>query len=321
MRRRSTPNDGFALVIVLWAGVLLSAVAASFALDMRAETRRAGDLLARAKAEAIADAGVRRGIVALLSDSSGPRRESGGSVYELPFADGSMRIRMTSEEGKIDLNRAPDALIEGLLRALFESGELDSETRAASIADAILDWRDTDQWVRTYGAEDRTYAASGIALGARDGPFLSVTELNLVLGVDAEVFARLAPWVTVHSRSSQVDPVTAPRTVLLAVPGLDAETVDRFIAARNAWRAGEGTVREGRGHLPVEMLSAGERFLSANEARVYTIDAVGVLPDGARASRRAVVQLTGLARKPFTTIAWFDAIPDSESDEFMPRLE
>ena len=165
-------------------------------------------------AEAIADAGIRRGIVALLANPSEPRRESGGSLYELPFAGGSMRIRMTSEEGKIDLNAAPDELIQGLLRALFESGEIISAARAAHIADAILDWRDEDQWVRTYGAEDRTYAANGISLGARDGPFLSVAELNLVLGVDAESFAHLAPWVTVHSRSSRVDPVTAPRTVV-----------------------------------------------------------------------------------------------------------
>ena len=315
MRRRIPASRGFALIIVLWAGVLLSIVAAGFALEMRAESRRAGNLLARAKAEAIADAGIRRAIVALLADPSEPRRESGGSLYELPFAEGSMRIRMTSEEGKIDLNTAPDELIQGLLRALFESGEISSAARAAHIADAILDWRDEDQWVRTYGAEDRTYAANGISLGARDGPFLSVAELNLVLGVDAESFAHLVPWVTVHSRSSRVDPVTAPRTVLLAIPGLDAETVDRFIAARSAWRAGESA---SRGGLPVELLSSGMRYLTVSDARIYTIDAVGVLPDGTRASRRAVIRLTGRARKPYTTVAWFDAIPDSQSDRLLP---
>lgn len=320
MPRRSAPNGGFALIIVLWAGVLLCIIGASFALGMGGETRLAADLVVRAKAEAIADAGIRRGILALLADPSGPRQESDRRLYELPFGDGSMRIRMTSEEGKIDLNGAPDALIQGLLQALYLIGELSSQEQAARIADAILDWRDPDQWVRTHGAEDRTYAANGIGLGARDGPFLSVAELNLVLGVDAAIFARLAPWVTVHSRASQVDPVTAPRIVLLAIPGLEPEAVDRYIAARNAWRADQGANGEGRGRLPVDLLWPGADYLSTSDARLYTIDAVGVLPGGTRASRRAVIQLTGRARRPFTIIAWFDAIPDSDSDSLVtPR--
>ena len=97
MRRQIPPSRGFALIIVLWAGVLLSIVAASFALEMRAESRRAGTLLARAKAEAIADAGIRRGIVALLANPSEPRRESGGSLYELPFAGGSAMSAASSK--------------------------------------------------------------------------------------------------------------------------------------------------------------------------------------------------------------------------------
>ena len=70
--------------------------------------------------------------------------------------------------------------------------------------------------------------------------------------------------------------------------------------------------------MPVELLASGMRYLSASDARIYAIDAVGVLPDGTRASRRAIIQLTGRARKPYATVAWFDAIPDSQADHRLP---
>ncbi len=313
-RRQSGTQRGFALVIVLWAGVLLSVIAASFAFSMRIETRLAGNLVERARAEAIADAGIRRGIVALLADPSGPRWIADGRLYELPFADGSMQIRLLSENGKIDLNGAPEALIRGLLRSVAESGEIADAQRAQHIAGAILDWRDPDQRARPDGAEDRHYKASGRPFGSRDGAFLSVAELNQVLPVDDQAYARLAPWMTVYSWAPQVDPMTASRQVLLAVPGLDAGVVDPFIAAREASYADQSADGGPRSRLPLELLSAGARYLSRADSRVYTVEAVGELSAGARASRRAVVQLTGDARKPYTVVAWFDSIPNFEID-------
>jgi len=310
---------GFALVIVLWAGVLLSVVAASFAFSMRIETRLAANLVDRTRAQAIADAGIYRGIAALLANTDRPRWVTDGRAYVLPFGIGNMRIRLLSENGKVDLNGAPEALIQGLLRSLAESGELPDAEQAARIAAAILDWRDPDQRVRSGGAEDGDYRAAGSAFGARDGAFLSVAELNQVLGVDAETYAQLAPWVTVHSWAPQVDPMSAPRTVLLAVPGLDAGVVDRFLAARE-----ESYARQTQGgneptRLPIELLSPGARYLSRSNSRVYTVDAEGELPGGARAGRRAVIQLTGDARKPYAIVAWFDSIPDFEAQQKLPE--
>jgi general secretion pathway protein K len=309
---RRAPARGFALVIVLWAGVLLSVVAASFAFSMRVETRLAGNLTERAQAQAIADAGIQRGIMALLENAPGSGWLADGRAYTLPFGGGQMRIRLLSENGKVDLNGAPEALIQGLLASLAERGELDDADGATRIAAAILDWRDPDQRVRPGGAEDRDYRSAGSDLGARDGAFLSVAELNHVLGVDTETFARLAPLVTVYSWAPQVDPMTAPRNVLLAVPGLDADVVDRFLAARAALYASRDQGANEPARLPIELLSSGARYLSRTRSRVYTVDAEGELPGGVRADRRAVVQLTGDARRPYAIIAWFDSIPEVE---------
>ena len=242
-----------------------------------------------------------------------------GRAYELPFGIGNMRIRLLSENGKVDLNGAPEALIQGLLRSLAESGELPDAEQAARIAAAILDWRDPDQRVRSGGAEDGDYRAANSDFGARDGAFLSVAELNQVLGVDAETYAQLAPWVTVHSWAPQVDPMSAPRRVLLAVPGLDAGVVDRFLAAREESYAGQTQGGNEPTRLPIELLSPGARYLSRSNSRVYTVDAEGELPGGARAGRRAVIQLTGDARKPYAIVAWFDSIPEFEARQKLPE--
>lgn len=310
---------GFALVIVLWAGVLLSVVAASFAFSMRVETRLAGNLIARTQAQAIADAGIYRGVMALLANAASPQWVTDGRAYDLPFGGANMRIRLLSENGKVDLNGAPEALIQGLLRSLAERGELPDADQAARIAGAILDWRDSDQRVRPGGAEDADYRAAGSPVGARDGAFVNVSELNQVLGVDAETYARLAPWVTVHSWAPQVDPMTAPRTVLLAVPGLDAGVVDRFLEVREALYESQAQGGDAPTRLPVELLSSGARYLSRAKSKVYTVDAKGELSEGTHAGRRAVIQLTGDAQKPYLIVAWYDSIPDFEAEHKVPE--
>ena len=191
----------------------------------------------------------------------------------------------------------------------METGAVEDRLQASHIADAILDWRDPDHRVRPAGAEDRHYRSDGQAFGSRDGAFLSVAELDQVLGVDAQTYARLASTVTVYSWAPQVDPMTAPRAVLLAVPGLGADKVDPSLAAREAVYAAQAHGGGPVPRLPVELLSAGARYLSRADSRVYTVDAEGELPGGARASRRAVIQLTGDARRPFSVLAWFDSIP------------
>ena len=97
--------------------------------------------------------------------------------------------------------------------------------------------------------------------------------------------------------------------MLVGVPGLEVDSVDRFLAARDAWYATDATADGTR--LPIELLSPGARYLSRAGSRVYTVEATGELPGGTRASRRAVVQLTGDARKPYTIVAWFDSISES----------
>ncbi|MDX1434390.1 MAG: type II secretion system protein GspK [Gammaproteobacteria bacterium] len=309
---------GFALIIVLWAGVLLGIIATSFAFTMRTETQLTANTVQLARARALADAGIELGILSLIQPPRGTVRWlTDGRVYTSALAGGTVRVRLLSENGKIDLNSAPEGLIVGLLESLADVDALAlSADEAHGIADAIIDWRDADSRRRPRGAEDADYRGAGRAYGARDGAFLSVAELNQVLGMRADVYAALAPVVTVDSWMPQIDPGTASRRALLAVPGLDAGSVDAFLAMREAAYAGaeQGAAEErDETRLPLELLSAGARYLSRAKSRVYTVEAEGELADGARARRRAVGRLTGDGNRPYTIVAWLDTVPDAEA--------
>ena len=98
---------------------------------------------------------------------------------------------------------------------------------------AILDWRDADDLKRPNGAEEPDYRAAGKTYKPANAPFDSVGELQRVLGVTPALVARIADSLTVYSRQPGINPATASRDVLLAIPNVTPEAVDAYIALRD----------------------------------------------------------------------------------------
>lgn len=89
------------------------------------------------------------------------------------------------------------------------------------MADAIEDWRDADDLAELNGAEDREYAAAGRPYGAKDGPFDSLDELQLVSGIDRDLYRTLLPALTVNG-SAKPNQRYSPPLVLAALEALEA---------------------------------------------------------------------------------------------------
>ena len=150
-----------------------------------------------------------------------------GSPRPWTFAEVPLSISVSNEASRIDLNQADAKTLTALLMVL----EVPDDA-AAALADRILDWRDEDDLVGLNGAEDSDYAAEGLPYGAKDGPFTSVEELRQVLGVTPELYARLAPELTVDSGVDQVDQQFASAAVLAAVQGVPLEDAQAAVAER-----------------------------------------------------------------------------------------
>jgi len=150
-------------------------------------------------------------------------------------ATGQPHYGLQDEERRINLNTAPEKVLERLLEA---AGGL-PQREASEVADAIADWRDEDTDERPHGAERFYYQSLREAYDCKDGPFENVEELLLVKGVTPEVYQKLEPWVTVYG-SGRVNLNTAGAPVLRALE-LSEPGVAGFLLFRSGEDSVEGT--------------------------------------------------------------------------------
>lgn len=220
-------SKGVALILVLWITTLLTIMASSFALTIQRETAIISGIKKTAEASAIADAGIHSAIVMLLSNDLDYRWYGYNSLYEIDFAGHRVRILITDESGKIDINRTnKEQLLEILISINVERPEADS------LSDAIVDWRDKDD-VPTYnGAEKQHYDDAGLKYEPRNDLFSSIEELQLVLGMRPEIYKRLENMISIHSNNVRINPASAPRNVLLTLPNVEVEMVEEYIQQR-----------------------------------------------------------------------------------------
>lgn len=280
---------GIVLVMVLWVITLLSVMAASFSYSMRSETTLASHSMGRAQARALAEAGVNYAVLNMLSNSAAQAWPADGSVRDWQFGGGQLRIAIADVGGKIDLNRADRQLLRGLLAT---AGGVPEEALDA-LLDAIQDWRDADDARLLNGAEAEDYLAAGLA-PPKNAPFESVEELQGVLGMTTEIYQGVAPELTVYSNQNGINPVFASATVLKAIPDIDPQIIDDYIALRTESYAEK---------LPAPPSPELGSYLSAAKGVAYHIKVKSHLETGAGVVVEAVVVRQG---RFFRTRAWHE---------------
>ena len=289
--RHSRRQDGIALIAVLWLTILLTVIASGFAFSMHGEAIAARNAISLAQARAAADGAVQRTSFELIRPRNLPGVwQADGSMQK--WAEGEVKLTTTAvdESARIDLNTAADTLLKGLLQNV---GGLDASA-ADGILAAILDWRDADDLKRPNGAEEADYRAAGKKYKPANAPFESVGELARVLGVTPELMARIAPSLTIYSRQPGINPATAPREVLLAIPNITPEVVDAYIALRKE-------ALENKQPAPAFPQAQG---FAAGAAPVWRIHAEATMPDGVTFVRDAVLRPSVDPRRPVIALLW-----------------
>jgi type II secretory pathway component PulK len=199
---------GFALLTVLWALALASAVVGAAIATARLAIAASGNRITLARA-----AWAREACTALLL--AGDTAAGRASWTPLSLADtidlgrGTWcRVQVEDPGAKLNLNTAePEAL------RMFLATD--------SLTDALLDWRDRDDLTRPEGAESGWYAAHRQARPRNDG-LADLRELRLVRGFDSATVARLEPLVTTRG-TGQINLGAAPPEVLATLPGMTDE--------------------------------------------------------------------------------------------------
>ena len=299
-RRRA--QRGIALVLVLWLTVLLTAIAGGFAYSMRTEALAAGNAIAVAKVRAAADGAIDRTAFELTRPRVPGAWAPNGAAHAWRDGEIEIAVRATDGTAKIDLNAASEILLRGLLTNV---GGADPDT-AAGIVDAILDWRDPDDLRRARGAEAPDYQAAGAKAMPANGPFETLGEVSRVLGMTPAIYARIAGSVTVYSRAAGINPATASREVLLALPNADPAAVDAYLAVR------EEALRAGTSPPPYP----GAGGLTSGAVQTWRVRAQASLPDGVTFVREAVVRPSPDPARALVVLAWIDGAgaPDPAAD-------
>jgi general secretion pathway protein K len=225
---------------------------------------------------AVSDMVLGRVVLGLLDPRPDKRWRTDGTLQELSIGDRHVRFRVQDELGRIDLNEADG----GVLIGLIVSTGIDAPS-AAALVDKVLDWRDPSPFKRLNGAKTEDYHRAGYAYGPRNGPFQSVDELRLVMGVTPSIFAAIEPAITVYSGRPRFDPQLAPRQALLALPTMDAARADAAMMARAQQQPGMAVLDtfEGRAfEIRMELPGPGHTImrsitirLSGNPAQPYWI--------------------------------------------------
>ncbi len=274
--RRNVPDDaGVALLTVLWFVAAMSALAitlVSISRDTAYVTRNAVRAVeARAALQGAVEIAGR-----LLAVDAFPVE----GVLEWTNAGGGIRVTAAPEAGKIDLNAAGDELIEGLASALA-----DDPNTARGLADALLDWRDTDNNRRLAGAEFDDYAQQGNSVRPRDGPLPFVAELRSVQGFDLELYARLADAVTVFSGNAEPGSVPLPplvREALDYATGLAVEGVDNGELGESAFDPPPEPLEDALNDVPASAFAEDPQGL-------YTLDIELSYDDGPSFRQKTVI--------------------------------
>jgi len=150
-------------------------------------------------------------------------------------SESALRYGMMDEERKINVNTADAEVMARLFMAVVCDLQ---EPEALEMAEAIVDWRDSDQGGGSLGggAEDFYYRGLQFPYSAKNANIQVLDELLLIKGFPVSVFNTVSEYLTVYG-SGRINVNTASKPVLVAL-GLDDELSQKIIG----FRAGEDTI-------------------------------------------------------------------------------
>jgi general secretion pathway protein K len=228
--RKSRFVSGAALMLALWALFLLSAMIISWALDIDSRLTLSGSANRMLEAEALACSGAEIAMHPSINAGSPILRRNIDSRK-------SYEARISGEGGRLNLNwllAGEDPKRVGILRRYLENKDIDLNERNRML-DCLLDWVDPDDLERLNGAEATDeYRPS-------NSPLTRIDELKRIKGwADITSQPHWDDDFTLNS-SGPIDLAWASRDVLLALPGMTPDLVDRFLLLRRGPDGLDGT--------------------------------------------------------------------------------
>lgn len=119
--------------------------------------------------------------------------EPWAQLVVFPFEDMTLAGQMTDMQGRFNLNNLLDENGDPIKEQVqYFKDLLDELGLDQSIADAVIDWMDDDNDTQGFGgAETGDYSRKNPPYGSANAPFVSVSELLLIEGIDFDSYQTL----------------------------------------------------------------------------------------------------------------------------------
>lgn len=265
-------QGGIALVAVLWVLSGLSLIVAAAFVETRTDLQLTRTHVDLAKARGMAEAGIYRGVHALLQ----PRETVQFGLPEAPpqlvWNDVRVAIRIHNEAGKIDVNESPQELLENML--------------LAAGADQRTVRRMLDRYRRFRGPGDDEPEGAPAA-----GRYSSIQDFARRLQVPERVWRRMRSWITVHNGRAGVNPRVADPAVLSVVPGFDETDLQAF------------SLQDPPDWLQSFAMDADRGYFTDRLSPVYTITARAAI-GRVSTTVHATIRMSAHRDRPYTILAW-----------------
>jgi type II secretory pathway component PulK len=271
----TTSRRGFAVIVALVAVAVLGMLAGALAVFMKVENQLAQNGNDDEKLFWLGRAGVERACWILAQEPQGPTSLkqiwaggpgdgpetnsplAGISLDNFPVGDGTVSLKITELESKININRADTPLLTSVLTTMgVDAGSI------SLVSDSIQDWIQSGDAARPAGAKSDYYQGMTPPYNAKNAPMDDIEELQLVKGVTPLMFKggsdadpnspfqhhKLgfgnAPGhedypfglrdVFTPFSTGKINVNTADEKVLLCLPGMDENSVQNIMTLRTS---------------------------------------------------------------------------------------
>ena len=273
----SRRERGTALLLVLWATVLLAALLAGVAAAARSHSQAALYGAEYARAELAAEAGLAQAVAGLRAPDQQRQWVPDGRPYTFTFDGAKVTVRVVDVTGMADLNASPATLLGGI----FQAAGTDA-SRAGALADAVVSSREGTP-------------------GSAGQPFRAVDQLARLPGMDLALFGKIENAVTVYSGRNFPDESYAGALVLASLRGIGVPQAEALVGARR-----QRAAQRGAGNGEAFGAVANGPLVAGYGGVVERVFSVAEMPDGNRATLDVTIRLalTGAQARPYKVLDW-----------------
>lgn len=232
--KRGRKPRGSALMLVLAAIIMMSITVMGTVEFMHYSQMENGRESQAFRALNLAECGIAVGLHPQIKPGDPALKQQTGT-------DSGFEVVISSEGSRIPINYITDTKYREIIYNLFILWKLTPE-EANVAADSLADWVDTNEDLRSQGAEKDYYESRGFADFPRQQGFTSLEEMLLVRGMDAVERAK-PDWRNFFSiyGDGLIDLNYAPADVLMAVADAEQGDADTLIRERNGPDSVAGT--------------------------------------------------------------------------------